>query len=82
MESHYCRKDTSKLYLDNLYKSAQDVYRDFLKSMKELNIPESEVHSYEFLVKKMQLMNIHIFQPRKNYCDTCFVKCKRKKPCS
>lgn len=72
MESQYCRKDTSKLYLGNLYKSAQDVYRDFLKSMKEMNVPDNEVPGYGFLLKKMQSMNIDIYQPRKDFCDTCF----------
>lgn len=40
--------------------------------MKELNIPDTEISSYGFFMKKMQLMNIDIFQPRKDFCDTCF----------
>lgn len=42
MESHYCRKNTFKLYLDNLYKSV------------------TEVPSFRFFMKKMQLMNLDI----------------------
>lgn len=54
MESHYCRKDTARLYLDNFYKSAKDVYRDYLKCMKERYIPANERASYGFLVFKLE----------------------------
>lgn len=51
LESHYCRKDSAKLYLENTYWSAQDVYRDFLKYANDQKILKNQIKSYEFLRK-------------------------------
>lgn len=72
LESHYCRKQSAKLYLENLYQSAQGVYRDYVKYMNDLKILKNEIASYECLRKEMKLMNISIYTPRKDFCDTCF----------
>ncbi|VEN44991.1 unnamed protein product [Callosobruchus maculatus] len=67
LPSHYCRSSTSKMYLENVFNSYSEVYELYLKETdKEL------VCSKPVFMSEMKLLNIDIFQPRKDQCDLCF----------
>ena len=72
MPAHYCRKDTSKMYLETAFRSYSDVYREYLRACTEENIP---VMSMTIFTEELKGQNIAIFIPRKDQCDVC---CKYK----
>ena len=72
MPAHYCRKDTSKMYLETAFRSYSDVYREYLRACTEENIP---VMSMTVFTEELKGQNIAIFIPRKDQCDVC---CKYK----
>ncbi|CAG9814670.1 unnamed protein product [Phaedon cochleariae] len=55
IESHYCRKKTGKLYLEQNFKSKTEVYN--LYSCKFSN--------------EFEDLNLALFKPRKDQCDVC-----------
>ncbi|KAK3705423.1 hypothetical protein RRG08_034001 [Elysia crispata] len=64
MPSHYCRKDTKKLYVEPLFKSYADLYEEYTKQ----NIQSMSRSSF---MKEIASMGISIFHPRKDRCDIC-----------
>nr|CAH7738743.1 unnamed protein product [Callosobruchus chinensis]CAH7745920.1 unnamed protein product [Callosobruchus chinensis] len=67
LPSHYCRASTSKMYLENVFNSYSEVYELYLKETdKEL------ICSKPVFMSEMKILNIDIFQPRKDQCDLCF----------
>lgn len=62
--SHYCRKDTGKMYLENTFQSMMDLYRLY---KEKINDPLSRFSFTQILNE----MNIALFQPRKDQCDVC-----------
>lgn len=68
VESHYCRKDTGKEYLQTSHHTLIDLYKDYVDICNhEKSIPLS------FLVfgGTMNNLNYSLFKPRKDQCDTC-----------
>ena len=68
MPAHYCRKDTSKLYLEASFKSAADVYREYKRMCTEQSRP---IMSMTIFTEQLKAENIAIFTPRKDQCDLC-----------
>lgn len=66
---HYCRKDTSKLYLEQSFQSYQQLYNEYIRYCNENS---SKPLSKSLLVKMVNSMNIAIFHPRKDQCNDCF----------
>ncbi|GFY52896.1 uncharacterized protein TNIN_34611 [Trichonephila inaurata madagascariensis] len=69
LESHYCRKDSSKLYLEPLWTSKSQLYNaykdDFCPREKaEPLIITSFCNIFEDL-------NLSLFRPKKDLCDAC-----------
>nr|CAH7731800.1 unnamed protein product [Callosobruchus chinensis] len=67
--SHYCRKDTKKMYLEQDFSSYSDLYKAYIEYSNEENTSPA---SRNTLIKWVKKMNIGIFKPRKDLCDTCF----------
>lgn len=67
IESHYCRKDTSSLYIDGS-KSVADIHRDY---QKEQNLKGQEAASYDQYRKVFLNYNIKFIQPKKDQCEDC-----------
>lgn len=68
MPSHYCRKDTTKSYLEPSFQSFADLYREYVSTCQA----ESKIKmSKNVFVSELKLQKISIFQPRKDQCDTC-----------
>lgn len=68
VESHYCRRNTNRLYLEPMFRSFEDVYREYQSYCGENNlVPGSKTT----LRKEMDERKISIFKPRKDQCDKC-----------
>lgn len=70
VESHYTRKNTSKLYLDNSlsFNKMFSMYKDCSELHKYNNTAETE-RQYRCIVNDH--MNIAFFIPKKDMCDKC-----------
>lgn len=66
--SHYCRKDTSKLYLEQTFSTLADLYSVYKSKCKKSNI---ECLSKNSLIGMMKNMNISLYTPKKDKCDIC-----------
>lgn len=65
MPSHYCRKDTCRLYLEAGWTNRKlyDVYKSELQSGK--------IVSQKIFNQIVKDMNLSVFSPRKDQCDLC-----------
>jgi len=69
MESHYCRANTSKLYLAKKYKYKQDVWKEYAALA---NAKQRKVCSYYSFIEIWKTeFNIGLFKPKKDECDVC-----------
>lgn len=68
MESHYCRKDTTKIYIDGSFKSKADVYNDYVTKCSQDNVPP--LSSFTFSAVFAEL-NLSLIITRKDQCDIC-----------
>lgn len=68
MESHYCRKDTNKIYIGATFKTKADIYKDYCNYCSEKNF--QTVSSFSFS-KSFEEENLALFMPRKDQCDLC-----------
>ncbi|BES91079.1 Hypothetical protein NTJ_03889 [Nesidiocoris tenuis] len=68
LPSHYCRKNSSKLYLQTDIRSWNQLYDIYMTRCIEKNVqPVSKFTFRKIRVKK----NIDIHQPKKDKCDLC-----------
>lgn len=70
LESHYCRKDTKKLYLESKWQSKADLYRlyeSYCDSKGKEGLKSSVCTFYNIFEE----MNLSLFQPKKDQCDVC-----------
>lgn len=69
MESHYCRKNTSKLYLERTWKSKSELYKCYKNIWcKENNYDHLSIASFSYLFDEL---NLALFTPKKDECDKC-----------
>lgn len=68
LPSHYCRKTTSKLYLDHVFTSMADVFKAFEECTIKEKKPAANRTTFNKYFKEM---NLAIFHPRKDRCDVC-----------
>lgn len=69
MESHYCRASSSKLYLEPQWHTKSALYK-FYKT-HWCNEKQSNPVSIATFHHTFDSMNLSIFQPKKDLCDTC-----------
>lgn len=70
LESHYCRKTTSKLYLEQIWQSKEQLYREYVKQLSDKGINEFKV-SQKIFFQEFDAMNLSLFSPKKDQCDVC-----------
>lgn len=70
MPSHYCRKESSKLYLEQFFQTKQELYKLYKKYCEDNSFPEL-VLSTPVFDQVFSDMNLALYQPRKDRCDTC-----------
>lgn len=69
LESHYCRKSTTKLYLEPQFKTKSELYSFYKENWcKERHL---EPVSLTLFVYVFEEMNLSIFSPKKDECDLC-----------
>ncbi|KAJ8896631.1 hypothetical protein PR048_001975 [Dryococelus australis] len=68
MESHYCRKSISKVYLEPLFQSQQQLYRMYVENCKSEEKDFVSRFTFSNLLSKK---NVALFQPIKVQCDMC-----------
>lgn len=68
--SHYVRKRTKKLYLEEYFKSKADLYKLYVQQ-KEETPDKSKPLSMTSFSAIFYEMNLGIFSPKKDQCDTC-----------
>lgn len=68
MPSHYCRKSTTKLYLEPVFKSRTDLYNVFKSHCADSG--ESPVSRFTFDLV-FEEMNLALYSPKKDQCDIC-----------
>ncbi|XP_050295954.1 uncharacterized protein LOC126735891 isoform X2 [Anthonomus grandis grandis] len=68
MPSHYCMSQSSKLYLESIFKSKQEVYDVYVENCAEAKVKPLSLTQFK---KKITQMNIGLFQPKKDQCDLC-----------
>jgi len=70
LESHYCRKDTKKMYLEKIWTSKKSLYREYENYMKAAN-NEKLTASICTFVNIFSELNLGLFLQKKDECDTC-----------
>ncbi|CAH2092868.1 unnamed protein product [Euphydryas editha] len=68
IDSHYCRSNTSKRYIDGGRSLAQ-YYRDYVNDSKKQNKPFAHYLTYHHIFNNE--FNIAFHSPKKDLCDTC-----------
>ncbi|XP_050498832.1 uncharacterized protein LOC126879690 isoform X1 [Diabrotica virgifera virgifera] len=68
MASHYCRKDTKKKYLETIFQTNAQLYREYLKHCDNNSL---EKLSYAIFDQIFCDLNLSLYQPKKVWCDTC-----------
>lgn len=69
MESHYCRLQSEKIYIEATFRSKVDLYNEYENYCLENGYGQTT--SYFLLSEVFDKMNLAIFRPRKYQCDTC-----------
>lgn len=70
LESHYCRKDTNKLYFEQRWNSKAELYRLYQSYSKSQN-KEYLISSIFTFYSVFDECNLGIFSPKKDQCDVC-----------
>lgn len=68
MESHYCRKETNKIYIAATFNTKADIYRDYLTYCSEKQVPSVSIFTFSTYFEDQ---NYGLFMPRKDQCDMC-----------
>ena len=68
LPSHYCRKDTNKMYLEQSFTTITELYNLYVNAAKESNQTAMSQNSLTKLLKKK---NISLYKPKKDECDIC-----------
>lgn len=68
IESHYCRADTSRVYIDG-GKTIADLHRDYVSACNSKGLPSANyIMFYNIFTREY---NISFFQPKKDQCEDC-----------
>ena len=68
LPSHYCRKESKKLYLEPIMQSKCELYRIYVKNATKNG---QKVASRKLFENVLKDENIALFQPKKDACDLC-----------
>lgn len=68
LPSHYCRADSSKLYLEPIYACKMEVFKSYQTKCAENN---KQALSRTTFLSVFREMNYGLYQPKKDQCDIC-----------
>ena len=66
--SHYCRSTSTRLYLEPVFKSLSHLHKEYSRSCVEDGV---QALSRQVFTKRFNDLNMAIFHPKKDQCDTC-----------
>lgn len=66
--SHYCRKDSSKIYLEQTFQTKSQLYKIYQEKCLQENVEPYTIFPFCSVFDEMKLS---IFKPRKDECDVC-----------
>lgn len=70
MPSHYCRRDSTKLYLEQFFQTKQALYREY-KNYCDENGFANLILSNPVFDQTFSELNLALYQPKKDRCDVC-----------
>ncbi|KAL4709222.1 hypothetical protein ACJJTC_010522 [Scirpophaga incertulas] len=70
--SHYCRQNTSKMYVEINYRSWKDLYVSFEEYCLNNDIPTNEKATYKCFMSVVHKKKLSIYKPKKDQCDLCY----------
>lgn len=68
MESHYCRQNTGKLYLETVWDSKTALFKFYEEECKSQDVEPVSYKTFQGTLKKL---NLAIYLPKKDQCDIC-----------
>lgn len=68
LPSHYCRASSTKHYLEPLYRTKSDLYREYKLFAVSKNV--TAMSKFKF-AEEFEGMNLALHRPKKDQCDTC-----------
>lgn len=68
MEAHYCRKSSSKLDLEPIWITKQDLFIEYCKWSTEKNVKSLSIAKF---VNVFNEQNLSLYRPKKDECDVC-----------
>lgn len=68
-ESHYCRKDTDKMYFQHPFQTKIDIYNLYKNKCETEH--EMTAVSVTTFNKIFESLNLALYKPKKDQCDTC-----------
>jgi hypothetical protein len=68
IESHYCRANTSREFIENS-KSVADIHRDYKLSREEAGLPAATYNTFNNIFKDE--FNLSFFKRKKDLCNLC-----------
>ena len=68
MESHYCRKDTSKVYLEPVLATFSFLYLEYVTLCGERGREAASDCTLRSVFKEV---NLNLYKPKKDQCDVC-----------
>lgn len=63
MEANYCRKSSSKLYLEPIWKTKQDLFSEYCKWSAERNVKRLSIAKF---VNVFNEQNLSLYRPKKD----------------
>lgn len=69
-ESHYCRKSSTKLYLEPFWQSKSALFKEYLKYCEDQKKSHLSASRYTFW-EVFENLNLSLYSPKKDQCDTC-----------
>lgn len=68
MRSHYCRKDSTKLYIAASFRTKADIYKDYCNYCSQKEVQAVSIFTFS---KMFEEENLALYMPRKDQCDIC-----------
>ena len=68
LPSHYCRAKSDKLYLEPVFNTNTDLYKEYKLFCAEENLPVASLTTLKSVFKQMKLS---YYSPKKDQCDMC-----------
>ena len=78
MESHYCRKSSDKLYVNQVFNTMNDFFEEYKRHSLAAAMPFVKKTKWLNFMALCKERKITVYAPKKDLCDKCVAfKCKQ-----